>query len=192
MSLIHEHCKYNQFWKGNSLKIFLRQLPFCCYKTSFDFDENQHRFKRDQYAGNMLEPEFWKKKLQLNKLNKKKYQKHFLNSSSHIPWALASFNSVLIVMKIKWHLMCEMAIAVTVVGDWICSMHKAVISQWFTTALKLCLQWTTIDVRLQAIYTFSIEISTGSLLNKRFYHGVRISLATRTGGLNTVYRQVIM
>ncbi len=33
-------------------------------------------------------------------------------------------------------------------------------------------------------YTFSIEIATGSLSNKGVYDGVKISLATRTGGLN--------
>ena len=42
--------------------------------------------------------------------------------------------------------------------------------------------WNLI-VKLKAKYTFSIELSTGYLINKSLYDGVRISLATRTGGL---------
>ncbi len=37
------------------------------------------------------------------------------------------------------------------------------------------------------LYTFSIEISTVSLINKGLYYVVRISLGTPVGGLNSFY-----
>ena len=60
-------------------------------------------------------------------------------------------------------------------------MCKAVIIWWFTAALKLCWQWSSIDLRFYAIYTFSNEI------NEDLHDGVGISLRTpvgMVGGLN--------